>query len=67
MQVQRWLRSADGSVEPQIPPSYPAHGQPLLPQGDAEQEGGGQLENEEEKMCFCFHVCFYVIEKEDVS
>ena len=59
-QVQRWLRSADGSVESQIPPSDPSHWQPLLPQGDAEQEGGCELENEEDddeqKMCLCFLV-----------
>ena len=67
VQVQRWLRSADGPVEPQIPPSYPSHWEPLLPQGDAEQEGGGELENEEGNMCLCFCLCFYVIEKEDVS
>ena len=59
-QVQRWLRSADGPVESQIPPSDPSHWQPLLPQGDAEQEGGCELENEEDddeqKMCLCFLV-----------
>ena len=42
-QVQRWLRSVDCSVKSEISPSDPSHWQSLLPQGDAEQEGGCKL------------------------
>ena len=43
LQVQRWLRSADSSLEPEIPSSYSSHRQLVLPQSDAEQEGGCKL------------------------
>ena len=64
-QVQRRVRSIDGALKSKISSSHPAHRELVLPQGDAEQEGGGELlvekdeEEEEEaqqKMCLCFLV-----------
>ena len=68
-QVQRRVRSIDGALKSKISSSHPAHWELVLPQGDAEQEGGGELlvekdeeEEEEEvkeaqqKMCLCFLV-----------
>ena len=65
-QVQRRVRSIDGALKSKISSSHPAHWELVLPQGDAEQEGGGELlvekdEDEEEeeaqqKMCLCFLV-----------
>ena len=66
LQVQRRVRSIDGALKSKISSSHPAHWELVLPQGDAEQEGGGELlvekdEDEEEeeaqqKMCLCFLV-----------
>ena len=65
LQVQRRVRSIDGALKSKISSSHPAHWELVLPQGDAEQEGGGELlvekdeEEEEEaqqKMCLCFLV-----------
>ena len=59
-QVQRRVRSIDGALKSKISSSHPAHWELVLPQGDAEQEGGCELENEEDddeqKMCLCFLV-----------
>ena len=43
LQVQRWLRGADSSLKPEIPSSYSSHWELVLPQSDAEQEGGCKL------------------------
>ena len=51
-QVQRRVRSIDGALKSKISSSHPAHWELVLPQGDAEQEGGGELlveKDEEEK------------------
>ena len=42
-QVQRRVRSIDGALKSKISSSHPAHWELVLPQGDAEQEGGGEL------------------------
>ena len=62
-QVQRRVRSIDGALKSKISSSHPAHWELVLPQGDAEQEGGGELlvekdeeEEAQQKMCLCFLV-----------
>ena len=42
-QVQRRVRSIDGALKSKISSSHSPHWELVLPQGDAEQEGGGEL------------------------